>query len=117
MMEIGLVFFLAHAGIEAGASFLSVLREHGVMLFLTGVVVTGVPLALGYVFATYFQKANLLQSLGGICGGMTSTPALGAIKSKTDSSLPVIAYAGAYPVALILMLFAAKAVISILGAG
>ncbi|MFR1411358.1 MAG: hypothetical protein ACLSUW_03015 [Akkermansia sp.] len=41
---------------------------------------------------------NILECLGGICGGMTSTPALGAIASKTDSQAPVVSYATAYPV-------------------
>ena len=58
---------------------------------------------------------NKLQALGGICGGMTSTPALGAITSKTNSEIPVVSYATAYPVALILMTVFAKILVGSLG--
>ena len=46
---------------------------------------------------------------------MTSTPALGAIASKTDSQAPVVSYATAYPVALILMTIVAKVIIQTIG--
>ncbi|MBN1586693.1 MAG: YidE/YbjL duplication [Candidatus Omnitrophica bacterium] len=114
LMELGLVFFLANAGVRAGGSFMQVVGVHGVQLFLVGAVVTLVPMIAGFIFSTYFLKMDLLRTLGGICGGMTSTPALGAIKSKTDSGLPVVSYAAAYPVALILMLVAAQLVIFVL---
>lgn len=59
---------------------------------------------------------NILEYLGGICGGMTSTPTLGAIASKTDSQAPVVSYATAYPVVLILMTICAKIIIEIITA-
>jgi putative transport protein len=46
---------------------------------------------------------------------MTSTPALGTLTAKTDSQLPVVSYATAYPAALILMTLGAKFIISLLG--
>lgn len=49
----------------------------------------------------------------GTSGAMTSTPALGVISSKTDSPVPVISYAAANPVALILMTVFAKILVSL----
>jgi putative transport protein len=46
---------------------------------------------------------------------MTSTPALGAITARTDSQLPVVSYATAYPVALIVMTVFAKVLVGLLG--
>ena len=46
---------------------------------------------------------DLYRSLGGICGAMTSTPALGVLTTKTDSNVPITAYAAVYPLALIMM--------------
>lgn len=114
MMELGLVFFLANAGVKAGGSFLAVLKEQGIVLFLVGAGVTIVPMLTGFLFANQFLKVDLLRCLGGICGSMTSTPALGAIRGKTDSDIPVISYAAAYPVALILMLTVAQVLVFML---
>ncbi len=114
LTDVGLVFFLASAGIQAGASFMPVLREYGVVLILAGAVVTVAPMAIAYFVARFIFKLNLLEVLGGVCGGMTSTPGLGAITAKTDSQAPVIGYAAAYPVALILMTVATQAVLAAL---
>lgn len=114
MMELGLVFFLANAGIKAGSSFIQTIQEYGAQLFIIGACITTIPLVLGFLFANYVLKINFLQILGGLCGGMTSTPALGAIRSKTDSEIPMVSYAAAYPVALIFMLIAAQIVLFVL---
>ena len=76
---------------------------------------TVLPMVVGYLFAKYVLKLSLLNNLGSITGGMTSTPALGAIASKTDSQAPVVSYATAYPVALILMTIIAKVIIQTIG--
>ena len=114
MTELGLVLFLMGAGVKAGGSFVTVVQEHGIKLFIMGVIVTAIPMSFGYPIARKLLKLNLLQTLGGTCGGMTSTPGLGAITAKTDSDIPVVSYATAYPVALILMTIFAQLVISLL---
>ncbi|QBG48531.1 YidE/YbjL duplication [Verrucomicrobia bacterium S94] len=117
LQELGLVFFLANAGVKGGAMLVPTLREHGLILFLLGIAVSSLPLIVAWPIATKFFKMNALQSLGGICGGMTSTPALGAITAKTDSTIPVVSYVSAYPVALIIMIIASKVLIKLIGGG
>lgn len=114
MTEIGLVFFLAGAGIQAGEHFLEVVRQYGPILFVIGALTTLLPMIAGYFYARRVLKITLLQTLGGVCGGMTSTPGLGVLNAKTDSEVPAISYATAYPVALILMTFFAQIVLSLL---
>ena len=114
MTEIGLVFFLAHAGARAGERFIGILQSHGAVLLVMGALVTLVPMVAGYLYARFWLKLNFLQTLGGTCGSMTSTPGLGAITSKTDSEIPTVSYAAAYPVALILMTLSAKLLVSLL---
>ena len=77
-------------------------------------VVTLTPTVFGYLLGHYGLKMNLLQIIGGVCGGMTSTPGLGVITAKTDSDIPVVSYAAAYPVALILMTVFAQALVTLL---
>ncbi len=115
LQELGLVFFLADAGLRGGVSLGETIAEYGPTLFVLGMLVSIVPLLLAWPVARKLFKLDPLQSLGGICGGMTSTPALGAITAKTDSQVPVVSYVSAYPVALIVMIVLAKALIGLLG--
>lgn len=102
-MDFGLMLFLAGAGIRGGEKLVATLMENGFSMFLVGTAITTLPLIIGYVFARKFLKMGLAETLGCICGPQSSTPALGAITSQTDSQDPVIAYSTAYPIALILI--------------
>ena len=115
LQELGLVFFLANAGIRGGGSLAVTVQEYGPTLFALGIAVTIVPLIVAWPLARKLFNVDALQALGGICGGMTSTPALGAITAKTDSQVPVVSYVSAYPVALIVMILIAKVLIGVLG--
>jgi putative transport protein len=101
--ELGLAFFLAAAGFSAGGHFLEMLGQYGAKPFLIGLAVAIVPMSIGFVVARCVLRMDLLQSLGGICGSMTSTAGIGAIVSKTDCDVPVSSYAAAYPAALVMM--------------
>ena len=99
--EVGLALFLMGAGTEAGQGFLAVLAEQGVALFLWGALMTLVPMIIGYVLAVFVFKIDVLSALGSICGGMTSTPALGTLMAVTKTEAVATAYAATYPIALI----------------
>lgn len=114
LQDFGLILFLANAGIIGGADVVKTVTMFGPTVFVMGALITVIPMVLSYILATKYLKLSFLESLGGICGGITSTPALGAIASKTDSQVPVVSYATAYPVALILMTLFAKAIITLL---
>ncbi len=101
MREAGLVLFLMGAGTNAGKGFVAVLMEYGVMLFLLGAVMTILPMVGGYLLARKVFKIDVLNTLGAICGGMTSTPALGTLMTMTKAEAVAVSYASTYPVALI----------------
>ncbi len=103
MREIGLGLFLMGAGSSAGQGFVEILMQYGAMLFFFGAVMTIVPMVIGYLIARYLFKVDVLNALGSICGGMTSTPALGTLMSVTHSESVAISYASTYPVALIMV--------------
>ncbi len=96
--ELGLVLFLVGAGIPGGAEFVA---NFDPMYFVYGVVMTICPLIAGYLFAKYVLKLSLLNNLGSITGGMTSTPALGTLISTSGTEDVAAAYAATYPIALI----------------
>ena len=96
--ELGLVLFLVGAGIPGGAEFV---ENFDPMYFVYGIIMTIVPLIIGYLFAKYVLKLSLLNNLGSITGGMTSTPALGTLIGVAGTEDVAAAYAATYPIALI----------------
>ena len=108
LREIGLVFFLAVVGTEAGATIVETFQQYGIELFAVGAIITLVPMLLVILIARLVFKMNMLTLLGGIAGGMTSTPGLAAITPITQSNAPQIAYATAYPIAMVLLVLMIK---------
>ncbi len=96
--ELGLVLFLVGAGIPGGAEFV---ESFDPMYFVYGVFMTIVPMILGFLFAKYVLKLSLLNNLGSLTGGMTSTPALGTLIGVAGTEDVAAAYAATYPIALI----------------
>ena len=96
--ELGLVFFLVGAGIPGGAEFVA---NFDPIYFVYGVFMTLLPMIIGYLFAKYVLKLGLLNNLGSLAGGMTSTPALGTLISAAGTEDVTADYAATYPVALI----------------
>jgi putative transport protein len=112
--ELGLTVFLAQAGCQAGGNFVEVVRANGLTMCLAAAVVVVVPLLSGFLAARYWLRLNLLETAGGLCGAMTSTPGLGAVTSAIDSSVPATSYATVYPVALVLVTLLAPILIALL---
>ncbi len=108
--ELGLVFFLVGAGIPGGADFVA---NFDVMYFVYGVIMTIFPMIIGYIFARYVLKLSLLNNLGSITGGMTSTPALGTLINTAKTEDVAAAYASTYPVALIAVVLVSQLIIKI----
>ncbi|MDE5412614.1 aspartate:alanine exchanger family transporter [Alkalihalobacterium chitinilyticum] len=109
--DLGLVLFLAGAGTTAGQGLVEVIQTEGLRLVLGGTVITLTPIILGYFIARSLFKLSVIHSLGALCGGMTSTPGLGAVNQLIDSNDPAIAYAAAYPFALIFVAIASQLII------
>lgn len=109
--ELGLALFLVGAGVPGGVSFSQHVRP---VYFLYGAAMTLLPMIIGYLAARYIFRLRLLNALGSIAGGLTSTPALGALISASGTDEVISAYAAAYPVALVCMVLAAKILPAIL---
>jgi putative transport protein len=112
--ELGLAFFLAAAGFQAGGHFLQMLQQYGAMPFVMSLVVASASLAVSGLFARFVLRMNLMQVLGGTCGAMTSTAGIGAVLSKTDCDIPATSYAAAYPAALVLMTVLTQLLVAVL---
>lgn len=109
--DIGLVLFLAGAGTTAGQGIVDVVQTEGLGLVFGGSLITLTPILAGYFIAKKWFRLNTLHSLGALCGGMTSTPGLGSVNQLTVSEEPAIAYAAAYPFALIFVAITSQVLI------
>ena len=101
MREFGLILFLIGAGTKGGAGFVNIITTYGPMLFVYGAIITLVPMVIGYLFASKVLKLPILNNMGALCGGMTSTPALGTLIQVTGTDDVATAYASTYPIALV----------------
>ena len=54
---------------------------------------TLVPMIVGYLFAKKVLKLPILNNMGALCGGMTSTPALGSLIQVAGTDDVASAYA------------------------
>ena len=108
LREFGLVLFLMGAGTNAGKGFVEILAQYGIALFFLGALMTLLPMVIGYVLATKIFSMDILNSLGSICGGMTSTPALGTLLAVTKTEAVAASYAATYPVALIFVVLSSQ---------
>lgn len=108
LRELGLMLFLIGAGISGGAKFVQYFEP---IYFLYGAIMTIVPMVIGFLFAKHVLKLPLLNNLGSITGGMTSTPALGTLISVAGTEDIAAAYAATYPIALITIVLASKLII------
>ena len=96
--ELGLMVFLIGAGVSGGMSFVRYFKP---IYFVYGIFMTLLPMVVSYIVAKHVLKMNLLNILGSITGGMTSTPALGTLIHVAGTSNVASAYAATYPIALI----------------
>ena len=103
--EFGLMLFLIGAGIAGGAKFIEYFQA---IYFLYGAIITIVPMVVGFLFAKYVLKLSLLNNLGSLTGGMTSTPALGTLINVAGTEDVASAYAATYPISLIAVVLASQ---------
>lgn len=119
MREFGLAMFLLGAGFEGGVALVQEIANAGgaaivIWGFVGGAVMTVVPMIVGFVVGKYVLKLPLLNNLGSITGGMTSTPALGTLISTAETDDVASAYASTYPIALILIVLASQLLITLM---
>ena len=108
LRELGLMMFLIGAGVSGGAKFVQYFEP---IYFLYGAIMTILPMIIGFIVAKNVLKLPLLNNLGSLTGGMTSTPALGTLINMAGTEDIAAAYAATYPIALIAVVLASQLII------
>lgn len=115
LRQLGLLLFLANMGTAAGQGLVETFMDSGWSIFISGFFITLLPMVVATIVARSFFRINLLDLLGTLTGGMTSTPGLAAADSMSDSSAVSVAYATVYPVAMVLLIICIQIVSIIVG--
>jgi len=106
--ELGLLFFLAGVGVEAGHGFAEAVNRLGLPIFLSSLVIATMPVIAVFIYGIYILKMNPALLLGASTGAVTCTPAMAAVSADARSSIPTIGYAGTYAFATVMQAIAAS---------
>lgn len=102
--DISLNIFLAIVGINYGHKAVLAVGESGLSLLIIGLTTGLVSVLIGYMVGHYLLGIKGVYLIGGICGGMTSTPGLAAAIESFDEEKVVAGYGATYPFALLFMI-------------
>lgn len=110
--DLGILLFVGETGILAGHAL-----QAGLSLSVWPIVVSGLAVtifsALGAVLiGRLLMRERPVHVWGSICGGMTSSAALAAVKKAADSEEPSISYATAFAFASVFVTIAGPIVIA-----
>lgn len=112
LRQIGLVLFLAGVGTRSGYAFASTFSQSGgILIFAAGALITcGVALATLWIG---YKLLNIPMSLliGMLAGLQTQPAVLGFSLEQTKNDLPNIGYTTVYPMAMIVKILLAQALV------
>ena len=99
--ELAISFFLAVVGLNYGHGVIEAIIGSGVVLAIMSLIVGTIAVLVGFFVGRYILNLNWILLSGAICGGMTSTPGLGAATEAVGSDDPGVGYGATYPFALL----------------
>lgn len=102
LKQVGILFFLACAGVKAGAVLPGTFREHGWFLIGVGVVLTVVTHLMFWLVLRWPKRYPLGKDLGASAGMQTQPAALTFAAQKLTAGEVNLAYATVYPSAVVL---------------
>jgi putative transport protein len=120
LMDIGLIVFIAVVGLHAGPHAVEAYRASGgsffASIFVAGVIVTTLPLAVGTLVGRYILKLSPLMLVGGLAGSQTCTPGLTALREASESNVVALAYTVPYAIGNIILTIWGPVVVAIVHA-
>lgn len=101
--ELGLSSYVGAVGLTYGEKVVAALAGDGVYSVFQVVIIAFLCMVTGFLVGKYLLNINWYMLSGAICGGMTSTPGMGAAVDAIGTNDPASGYAATYPFALICM--------------
>jgi len=114
LRQLGLIFFLAGIGTQAGGAFLATMGEgRGALLFGAGAAVT-LLVAVTTLWAGYRLLRIPMAVLTGMLAGIQTQPAVLAFaQEQSDDDLPSVGFARVYPMAILLKILLAQLLLAV----
>ncbi|MDC1141841.1 TrkA C-terminal domain-containing protein [Planctomycetota bacterium] len=112
--DLGILLFVGELGIDAGHALHAGLSLSVWPVVVAGLAVTIVPTVGAAALGRLIMHDTPAHVWGSICGGMTSSAALAAVKKASDSEEPSISYAAAFAFASIFVTIAGPIVIALM---
>lgn len=105
LRTLGLLLFFVGSGLPSGAKLLDAFH---VKYMLYSVLITSISIIGSYLFLRVLFRRSKTQALCVVCGGMTSTPAIGILTRKSEEQFDLAAYSITYIGALLMMVFGTR---------
>lgn len=109
--EIGISFFMAAVGIDAGKTFVSSITAGGYWWILYGALITLIPVLTIILVSRLVFKRNFYEICGLISGGTTDPAVLAFCQNMYGTDYTSVNYATVYPLTMFLRVLAAQLLI------
>ena len=111
LREIGISFFMAAVGLDAGKTFVSSITAGGYWWILYGALITLIPVATIIIVSRLVFKLNFYEICGLVSGGTTDPAVLSFSQNLYGTDYASINYATVYPLTMFLRVLVAQLMI------
>lgn len=111
LREIGISFFMAAVGLDAGKTFVNSIAAGGYWWILYGALITLIPVATVILLSRLVFKLNFYEICGLISGGTTDPAVLSFSQNLYGSDYAAVNYATVYPLSMFLRVLVAQLLI------
>ena len=109
--EMGIAFFMAAVGLDAGRTFISSLTAGGYWWIFYGALITLIPVSIIILVSRLVFKLNFFEICGLVSGGTTDPAVLAFCQNMYGSDHTSVNYATVYPLTMFLRVLAAQLLI------
>ncbi|MEM8883534.1 MAG: TrkA C-terminal domain-containing protein [Planctomycetota bacterium] len=113
--DLGVLLFVCEAGLFAGDSAGSMFEVPWTTILACGLAITVVPMGISIAVGRHLLRMRPVDVWGSVCGGMTSSAALTALRRAADSDAPAISYAASFAVASVVLTLAGPLIVVLVG--
>jgi putative transport protein len=114
LRQVGLVFFMAGIGIQAGHGFSATFNRGGLGLIAGGALITIVVTVSAILIGTRYFRLPMPAIMGMMAGIQTQPACLAYANQQTESELPNLWYATVYPASMVSKIILAQLIVSTL---